>query len=112
MTVCLMDGGGDASDCGARWTFGESGSGIISGTISEMSSRSHVSLVMRETGETGDTGDHSVSSLGFGDGSTGCADLVSSSLSTDTGDIFLFAFVGRSGERFREALNAPSYGEV
>lgn len=107
-----MVAGGDGSDCGARWTLGESGSGIISGTISEISSRSHVSLVMRDTGETGDTGDQSVSSFGFGTGSAGCSDLLSSSLSTDTGDMFLFDFVGRSGERFREALNAPSYGEV
>lgn len=100
MAVCVV-AGGDVSDCGARWTFGDSGSGIMSGTISEISSRSHVSLVMRETGETGEIGDQSVSSFGLGAGSTGLSDVISSSLSTDTGDVFLFDFVARSGERFR-----------
>lgn len=56
--ICAL--AGVCSECGGRMTFGESGSGIISGTSSRSSNG--VGSAIGDTGDTGETGDHSVSS--------------------------------------------------
>ncbi len=101
---------GVCGSCGKRCTFGDSGSGIISGTNSNSSSASGLYIAetgdMAETGETGDTGE--MSSGLYREDIKGGAELISSSRSTDTGERLLRDLGGRSGDLCRLALKAVS----